>query len=97
MLGDQLSLIGFGVDPQALLDEPVRARWVASGGQFLQIGLRGQRPSGSTGFVEDMSDALVPAIEKPGQVAVVRPDRVVMHQGPAAETQRMVECLALLG
>lgn len=97
VLGDQLSLIGFGVDPQALLDEPVRARWLASGGQFLQIGLRGQRPSGSTGFVEDMSDALVPSI-KPGQVAVVRPDRVVMHQGPAAETQRMVgECLALLG
>jgi 3-(3-hydroxy-phenyl)propionate hydroxylase len=97
VLGDQLSLIGFGVDPQQLLDAPARANWLARGGQFLQIGLRGQQASGSTVFVEDMSDALVPAI-KPGQVAVVRPDRVIMHVGPAGQASQMVrECLALLG
>lgn len=96
VLGERLSLVGFGVDPQAMLDEPARARWLARGGQFLQVGLRGQRPAGSTPFVEDMSDALVPAI-KPGQLAVVRPDRVIMHAGPATQAAQMIkECLALL-
>ncbi|MBF7730467.1 bifunctional 3-(3-hydroxy-phenyl)propionate/3-hydroxycinnamic acid hydroxylase [Pseudomonas sp. N040] len=96
VLGDQLSLVGFGVDPQAGLDEPTRTRWLARGGQFLQVGLRGQRPAGNTRFVEDMSDALVPAI-KPGQLAVVRPDRVIMHSAPAAQARQLLEeCLALL-
>lgn len=78
-----------------MLDEPARARWLARGGQFLQVGLRGQRPAGSTPFVEDMSDALVPAI-KPGQLAVVRPDRVIMHAVHAQAAQMIKECLALL-
>ena len=96
VLGEQLTLVGFGIDPQALLNAPARASWIAHGGQFLQVGLRGQSASGSSLYAEDMSDALVPAI-KPGQVAVVRPDRVIMHQGPASQAAQMVrECLALL-
>jgi 3-(3-hydroxy-phenyl)propionate hydroxylase len=96
LLGDQLSLIGFGVEPQQSLDEPLRVKWLSRGGQFVQVGLRGQKASGSSTFAEDMSDALVPAI-KPGQVVVVRPDRVIMHAGPAGQAAQMVrECLALL-
>jgi 3-(3-hydroxy-phenyl)propionate hydroxylase len=97
VLGDRLSLIGFGVDPQGLLDEPLRARWLSGGGQFLQIGLRGQRPLGASPFVEDMSDALAPVMGV-GQVAVVRPDRVIMQVGAAGQARQMVaQCLALLG
>ncbi len=44
VLGDHLTLIGFGVDPGQSLDEATRTRWQAHGGAFLQIGLRGQLP-----------------------------------------------------
>ena len=96
LLGDQLTLIGFAVDPQTALDSSTRERWLTRGGQFLQIGLRGQSMSGPTPFAEDMSDALVPLMGR-GQVAVVRPDRVVMHAGPVVQARQMIEqCLALL-
>lgn len=96
LLGDTLTLIGFAVDPQAALDKAARERWLARGGRFLQIGLRSQRQSGASPFAEDMNDALAPRMGR-GQVAVVRPDRVIMQAGPAAQTQQMLErCLALL-
>jgi 3-(3-hydroxy-phenyl)propionate hydroxylase len=96
LLDDQLSLIGFGVDPQATLDSAACAQWLARGGQFLQIGLRGQRAAGSALFAEDIGDALVPAMGI-GQVAIVRPDRVILQQGPANQARQLLQdCLALL-
>lgn len=95
LIGEQLTLVGFGVDPQAQLDLATRKQWQARGGQFLQIGLRGQKGQGA--FAEDMANALVPVMGV-GQVAVVRPDRVVMQRGPSARTTELVSaCLALLG
>ncbi len=96
LLGDKLTLIGFAVDPQAALDDATRERWLTRGGQFLQIGLRGQHGNSTTLFAEDMNDTLAPVMGR-GRVAVVRPDRVIMHSGPAAQAQQMVEqCLTLL-
>ncbi|HCT39777.1 MAG TPA: 3-(3-hydroxyphenyl)propionate hydroxylase [Moraxellaceae bacterium] len=97
VLGDHLTLVGFGVDPRPLLDEVTRARWEACDGRFLQIGLRGQGPGPATSFAEDMSsDQLVPGVPR-GWVAAVRPDRVVMHDGPAGEALDMVrDCLQVL-
>lgn len=96
LLGDKLTLIGFAVDPQAALDDATRERWLTRGGQFLQIGLRGQHGNSTTLFAEDMNDTLAPVMGR-GRVAVVRPDRVIMHSGPAAQARQMVEqCLTLL-
>lgn len=96
VLGDRLTLVGFGVDPRAQLDDVARARWEARNGRFLQIGLRGQRPDSDTAFAEDLSDTLVPGVPR-GWVAVVRPDRVVMHDGPVREASAIAnDCLGIL-
>lgn len=96
-LGDHPTLLGFGVDPRACLDDITRARWEGAAGRFLQIGLRGQPVSGTSAFAEDLSDALVPGIPR-GWLAVVRPDRVVMHDGPAKHAAAITnDCLRLLG
>jgi 3-(3-hydroxy-phenyl)propionate hydroxylase len=45
-----------------------------------------------------MTDSLVPGAAPVGWVAVVRPDRTVLHDGPLAKAQAIVhESLALLG
>lgn len=96
LLGEHLTLVGFGVDPAALLDDITRTRWEARGGRFLQLGLRGQAAASATPFAEALADALVPGVPR-GWVAVSRPDRVVMHDGPATRARAMAEdCLRLL-
>lgn len=96
MLGDHLTLMGFGIDPCSLLDDATLARWLAIDGRFLQIGLRGQKPASETAFAEDLSNNLVPGIPR-GWVAVVRPDRVIMHDSPAGQAVKMVnECMRML-
>ena len=93
VLGDHLTLVGFGVDPRDLLNESTRARWTASSGHFVQIGLRGQPPVSARDFAEDLSDTLVPGVPR-GWLAVVRPDRVIMHDGPAAKASAIADaCL----
>jgi 3-(3-hydroxy-phenyl)propionate hydroxylase len=95
VLGDHLTRVGFGLDPRSQLDETTRARWESAHGRFLQIGLRGQQAGSSPEFAEDMSDVLVPGIQR-GWLAVVRPDRVVMNDGPAARAAAMVNDCALM-
>lgn len=95
-LGDKLTLVGFGVDPRALLDDAARAGWGAHGGGFLQVGQRGETADGETDFAEDLGGALLPAMPR-GWVAVVRPDRVVMHDGPAGAARDVVRaCMGAL-
>jgi len=96
-LGQALTLIGFGCDPAAGLPQPVLAAWLTAGGAFLTVGFRGQTglPDGAW---EDMTDSLVPGAAPPGWVAVVRPDRVVLNDGPARDSAMLIEqALALLG
>ena len=96
MLGDRLTLIGFGVDPRAVLDDDARARWQTHGGAFLQIGLRGQHPATGTPFAEDLSDCLANGPSR-GTLVVCRPDRVILHDGPARHAERIVDdCLKAL-
>lgn len=97
VLGDHLTLVGFGIDPQTLLDANTATRWQAMGGQCLHIGMRGQTSNTSSAFVEAFGNDLVLGAPQ-GWVAVVRPDRVVMHDGaPAQANQVISKCLALLG
>ncbi|WP_223423648.1 bifunctional 3-(3-hydroxy-phenyl)propionate/3-hydroxycinnamic acid hydroxylase [Alcanivorax limicola] len=96
VLGDHLTLVGFGIDPRQYLDGATQARWEARGGAFLQVGLHGQRPGADTAFAEDLSDVLANNRSR-GTVMVSRPDRVIMHDGPAQTAQRLVdECLQAL-
>lgn len=96
-LDDCLTLIGFGIDPCAQLDDMTRFRWERCGGRYLQIGLQGQKSRATPHFVEDLGCALLGKAST-GSLAVVRPDRIVMHEGPQASANLLVqESLALLG
>lgn len=88
LLADGLTLVGIGVDPASLLDASARQAWTAAGGQLLHLGLRGQPRQGSTAFAEIIGNGLLAGAPK-GWLAVVRPDRVVMHDGPPARASRL--------
>jgi len=80
VLGDGLVLVGLGVDPRTKLSTQLQAQWQAMGGRYLQVGLHGQKADDSVPFVEDIGQYLLNGALKPS-VAVVRPDRIVMHSG----------------
>ncbi|MGO4382065.1 bifunctional 3-(3-hydroxy-phenyl)propionate/3-hydroxycinnamic acid hydroxylase [Pseudoduganella sp. RAF53_2] len=96
-LGDALTLIGFGCDPAAELSLPLRVAWHGAGGRSITLLHRGQTGLRADAW-EDMTDALVPGAAPVGWVAVVRPDRTVLHDGPLGEVEAIVrESLALMG
>ncbi|KVE23706.1 3-(3-hydroxyphenyl)propionate hydroxylase [Burkholderia singularis] len=97
--GSGLTLIGFGRDAAAALNDETAAAFAAAGGTVIQISHRGQRlhlaPSSSW---EDLEGVFLPRAVPFGWAAMVRPDRVIVHDGPASEANRLVsESLALLG
>jgi len=105
-LGARLVLAGFGCDPAPLLGRGLLAAWRQAGGDILQLRHCGQaahRPQeaneGRDGHSwEDMSDQLVPGAAPVGWIAVVRPDRTVLHDGPLEALDDIVrESLELLG
>ncbi|WP_020656499.1 bifunctional 3-(3-hydroxy-phenyl)propionate/3-hydroxycinnamic acid hydroxylase [Massilia niastensis] len=96
VLGPRLILLGFGCDPAATLSRELLAAWTLAGGCTVQVRHRGQPRQGDISW-EDMTGSLVPGAAPPGWVAVVRPDRSVMHDGPLGEVELIVsESLALL-
>ncbi|HJV53865.1 MAG TPA: bifunctional 3-(3-hydroxy-phenyl)propionate/3-hydroxycinnamic acid hydroxylase [Noviherbaspirillum sp.] len=101
ILGQQLALVGFGCAPGRLLDARLHAAWMGAGGSIVQVRHRGQAMQKETqdeNAWEDMTDALVPGAAPVGWVAVVRPDRTVLHDGPVEQVDAIVsQSLALLG
>lgn len=96
-LGNALILLGFGCDPAAHLSAPMQAEWRAAGGRIVALRHRGQANL-EDGAWEDMSGCLVPGAAPVGWVAAVRPDRVVLHDGPLASLEAIVrESIDLLG
>lgn len=91
VLGTGLVMVGFGVDPSAGLTPALVQAWAASGGRFIQIDPRGQmaRTSALSRW-EDLSGALMPAVVPVGWLAIVRPDKVVMHDGPSAQAPALL-------
>jgi len=98
-LGAGLTLIGFGLDPYAAMSPEMAARFTAAGGSIVQMAHRGQRLHLSPrGWWEDLEGAFLPGVVPFGWAAIVRPDRVVLHDGPAEDIDHMVsQSLALLG
>ena len=94
-LGQALTLVGFGCDPASRMDRQLLVAWRAAGGQSVVLRHRGQ--TGLEGW-EDMTDSLLPGAAPIGWVAVVRPDRTVLHDGPLGKVDDIVrESLTLLG
>jgi 3-(3-hydroxy-phenyl)propionate hydroxylase len=95
-LGDNLTLVGFGIDPLSLLTTDQIASWEKMGGHFLEVRTRGQRSGGSCDFIEDVNHDILPLAVK-GTLVVVRPDRIIMHHAPGAEASRLLrDCGDLL-
>lgn len=100
VLGRGFGLVGFGRDPGEYLDEASRSEFERRGGRIVQISHRGQRLHLAAGrpVHEDITEALLPGKAPFGWAAVVRPDRIVMHEGPVEESARLVRAsLDLLG
>lgn len=98
ILGNDLVAIGFGVDPQEHLSPELVRRWQASGGRFVQIDPRGQPCTESNSpRWEDLGGTLVPNYAPPGWLAIVRPDRALLHDGPARDAAALLQtCLETL-
>lgn len=97
-LGHGLVLVGFGVDPTAGLPPDVLGRWQKTGGRFLRIAPRGRPASeASVPTWEDLDNSFGTHKVPAGWVAVVRPDRVIMADGPLALVAQIAQqSLALL-
>lgn len=96
-LGAQLSLLGFGCDPGTLLSASGLSAWLDAGGNIVHLRHRGQS-GGAAHSWEDMSGVLVPDAAPLAWVAVVRPDRTVLHDGPSGQIDAIVaQALAVLG
>ncbi len=97
-LGNALTLIGFGTD--IVLEAEVSAVFAAAGGQVVQICHRGQalHLSAHDAVWEDIDGSFLSKVVPVGWAAVVRPDRIVLNDGPVDEASRLVrESLRILG
>lgn len=95
-LGDNLTLVGFGVDPLSLLTTDQIVFWEKMGGHFLEVRPRGQRSGGRCDFIEDMNHDILPLAAK-GTLVAVRPDRIIMHHAPGTEAGKLLrDCRGLL-
>lgn len=98
-LGPWLTLVGFGRDPRDGLDAATARAFAACGGKVVQVAHRGQAHHlRREDCWEDLDGTFMPGVAPFGWAAVVRPDRTVLHDGPAAEVGRIVsESLASMG
>jgi 3-(3-hydroxy-phenyl)propionate hydroxylase len=99
-LGLKWALIGFGVDPAKHADPALLARWNRSGGQSWQWCQRAQAQhlAPSAHRLEALDEALLPRKVPLGWVALVRPDRCVLAEGPVEQANDLLrEAFARLG
>jgi 3-(3-hydroxy-phenyl)propionate hydroxylase len=96
-LGEGLALVGFGCDPAARLQPSVQKAWGRAGGAIVHLRHRGQAGQRESSW-EDMTGCLTPGAAPVGWIAVVRPDRTVMHDGPMEQLDAIVrESLSMIG
>jgi len=99
VLGDGYALIGFGCDARAVLAPATAAAFAQAGGRVVQIAHRGQRLHlAEHDSWEDLDGTFLPRVTPVGWIAIVRPDKTIVHDGPAADADSVVrESLTLLG
>jgi len=91
-LGPQWALIGFGIDPAVHAEPDLLAQWGRAGGLTWQWCQRGQAQqlAPTERRLEALDEAVLGNRVPWGWVAVVRPDRCVMAEGPAQQTNRLL-------
>jgi 3-(3-hydroxy-phenyl)propionate hydroxylase len=92
-LGLHWSLIGFGVDPAQHLDPTLLERWSRLGGKAWQWCHRSQAQhlAPADRRLEALDESLLPRLAPMGWVAIVRPDRCVMAEGPVSEVDPLLQ------
>ena len=96
VLGDALSLVCFGPVARPGLPPALVERWQAHGGRFVDFDLDAAAAEHREGHV-DLDGGLRAAGAIAGWCAVLRPDRVVLHDGPVTQAAHLLEeTLALL-
>lgn len=98
VLGQGFAMVGYGEDPVQGLSAQQMRQWQALGGQFVRIepqGRGGLQPSKANVW-EDFAGALMPDAVPMGWVAVVRPDKTVMNDGPAERAAAVLEAAMAL-
>ena len=99
-LGPTLTLVGFGRDPRggARAGHGARLRRLRRQDRPDRASRAGASLSPRRRCWEDLDGSFMPGAAPFGWAAVVRPDRTVLHDGPAADADRLVrESLSLLG
>lgn len=93
VLGSELALVTFGVDPMAQVRPELLERWGRAGGKVWQWCQRAQAqhlaPDGCR--LEALDEALLPRRVPLAWAAIVRPDRCVLAEGPASQAEAMLE------
>jgi len=91
-LGRHWALIGFGVDAASRLPAPLLERWTRLGGKTWQWCHRGQAQhlAPPERRLEDLDGAVLPRRVPIGWVALVRPDRCVLAEGPESAAPALV-------
>ncbi len=100
VLGQGLTLVGFGNDPSTKLDAPLHQDWQSRGGTCLQWCTRGQTQhlGAASHRVEALDDLLVQRGIPLAWAAIVRPDRTIMCEGPVDQATALVRnALDLMG
>ncbi|RZL89559.1 MAG: bifunctional 3-(3-hydroxy-phenyl)propionate/3-hydroxycinnamic acid hydroxylase [Variovorax sp.] len=91
-LGLQWALIGFGVDLSSRLPAELLQCWQSAGGRVWQWCQRSQAQhlAPPSQRLEALDEALLPRRVPIGWVAIVRPDRCVLAEGPASGVETML-------
>ena len=98
-LGTKLTAVVFGTNPESVLIGGVLNAWVAAGGAVLQWCTRGQSQhlAADSPRIESLDDTISNRGVPMGWMAIVRPDRTVMCEGPSdVATQLVGQALHLL-
>lgn len=96
-IGTQIALVGFGLDPVKNLSPEAQSRWKAAGGRIIHFCQNGQPLLRGDHSFEDLHNTLIPGRDRYGWCAIVRPDRIVLNDGPVSEADRLIsEAIALI-
>lgn len=88
-------IMGFGHHPEKYLSAVMRKKWQEFGGESLQICHRNQvlnRPFLDDCW-EDIQGNLLPQTAPLGWLVILRPDQVVMHEGPLEDADSLLQAV----
>jgi 3-(3-hydroxy-phenyl)propionate hydroxylase len=92
VMGHQFTLVAINSDPFQHLPENLAQRWLRSGAAIWQWHEgKSHTASGKAKSLEIASGSLEVKLPAKGWIAVIRPDRCVMAEGPADQAAQLLE------